>query len=124
MEKWLYLVLGGALGTLSRFGLAGVVTQRMGAAFPWGVLAVNVTGCFIAGFLDILFERKFLLSPNHRILLMTAFCGAFTTFSTIILDTSHLLKENQFLSAFLNIMLSICIGFIAFKIGAVVAEII
>jgi CrcB protein len=124
MEKWIYLIVGGIVGTVSRYAMAGVVSQRMGAGFPWGTMAVNVTGCFVVGFLDIIFEKKFLLSPNYRILLMTGFCGAFTTFSTLMLETSNLLKENEFLYAFGNVMLSICIGFAAFKLGAVIAELI
>lgn len=124
MEKWIFLIVGGIVGTWSRYGLAGVVSQKMGAAFPWGTMAVNLVGCFIIGFLDIIFEKKFLLSPNYRILLMTGFCGAFTTFSTLILETSNLLKEKEFLYAFGNVMVSFIIGFIAFKLGAAIAEII
>jgi CrcB protein len=124
MEKWIYLIIGGIVGTVSRYGLAGIVSQKMGGVFPWGTMAVNITGCFIVGFLDILFEKKFLLSPGYRILLMTGFCGAFTTFSTIMLETSNLLKDNQYMHAFGNVMLSFCIGFAAFKLGAVIAELI
>jgi len=124
MEKWMYLILGGIVGTASRYGLAGVVSQKMGAGFPCGTMAVNLTGCFVIGFLDIIFEKKFLLSPNYRILLMTGFCGAFTTFSTLILETSNLLKENEFLYAFGNIIISFALGLVAFKLGAVIAKLI
>jgi len=124
MEKWIYLLLGGLVGTASRYGLAGVVSQKMGAGFPWGTMAVNITGCFVIGFLDVIFEKKFLMSPNYRILLMTGFCGAFTTFSTLMLETSNLLKENEFMYAFGNVAISFVIGFAAFKIGAVIAEFI
>ncbi len=124
MEKWVYLLAGGLLGTASRYGLSGVVSQKMAAGFPWGTLFVNVIGCFVVGFLDVLFEKKFLLSPNYRILLMTGFCGAFTTFSTLILETSNLLKENEALYAFGNVAISFGIGFAAFKLGSVIAELI
>ncbi len=124
MEKWIYLIVGGIVGTVSRYVMAGAVAQRMGAGFPWGTVAVNLTGCLVIGFLDVLFEKKFMLSPNMRILLMTGFCGAFTTFSTLILETSNLLRENEFLYAFGNVMISFGIGFAAFKLGAVIAEFI
>ncbi len=122
MDKWIYLLVGGVVGTASRYGLAGFVSQRTGPGFPWGTLAVNVLGCLVIGFLDALFEKKFLLSPNYRILLMTGFCGAFTTFSTLILETSNLLKENELLYAFGNVTLSLVAGFAAFKLGSVIAE--
>ena len=124
MMKWIYLLIGGLIGTASRYGLAGVVSQKAVSVFPWGTLAVNVTGCFVIGFLDVIFEKKFLLSPNYRILLMTGFCGAFTTFSTLMLETSNLLKENEFLYAFGNVFISFGIGFAVFKLGAVIAELI
>ena len=124
MEKWLYLIIGGIIGTASRYGMAGFVSQRLGTGFPWGTIAVNITGCLIVGFLDILFERKFLLSPQWRLLLMTGFCGAFTTFSTLMLETSNLLKENELLYAFGNVIISFGVGFAAFKLGAFIAELL
>jgi len=124
MEKWIYLLIGGLVGTASRYGLAGVVSQRMGAGFPWGTLTVNLTGCLVIGFLDVIFEKKFLISPNYRILLMTGFCGAFTTFSTLMLETSNLLKENEFVYALGNVLVSFVVGFVAFKLGAIIAELL
>lgn len=124
MEKWVYLVLGGTVGTVSRFLLGGFVAQRLGTAFPWGTLAVNLTGCFVIGFLDVIFERKFLVIHNYRILLMTGFCGAFTTLSSVMLETSDLLKEGQPAYAAGNILLTIILGFVFFKCGAVLAEMI
>ncbi|MFH0753613.1 MAG: fluoride efflux transporter CrcB [Candidatus Omnitrophota bacterium] len=124
MDKWIYLIAGGLVGTIARYGLAGFISTRMGAGFPWGTLAVNLVGCFVIGFLDIIFEKKFLLSPNYRLLLMTGFCGAFTTFSTLILETSNLLKENEFLYVFGNIVISLGLGFVLFKLGAMMAELI
>ena len=122
MEKWLYLIAGGIVGTLARYVLAGVIDHRTGSPFPWGTLAVNVIGCLVIGFLDVILEKKFVLGLNYRLLLMTGFCGAFTTFSTLILDTAHLLKTNQFMVAFGNVMVSFAIGFAAFKLGTLIAE--
>jgi fluoride exporter len=124
MEKWIYLLIGGLVGTASRYGLAGVISQKIGVGFPWGTMVVNLTGCLVIGFLDVIFEEKFLMSPNYRILLMTGFCGAFTTFSTLMLETSNLLKENEYLYAFGNVAISFVIGFAAFKLGAVIAKLI
>ncbi len=124
MEKWIFLMIGGIAGTLSRYGLAGAVTQKMGAAFPWGTIAVNIAGCFVVGFLDVILDRKFLLGTNVRLLLITGFCGAFTTFSALILETSSLLKAHGFLYAAGNVMVSFCAGFVAFKLGAFFATLV
>ena len=124
MEKWIYLILGGTVGTVSRFVLGGLVAQRMGTALPWGTLAVNLTGCFVIGFLDVIFERKFLVIHNYRILLMTGFCGAFTTLSSVMLETSDLFKEGQPGYAVGNILITIVLGFAVFKFGSVLAEMI
>ena len=69
MEKWLYLIAGGIIGTVSRYALVGVMLNRFGTAFPYGTLAVNLIGCFVIGFLDVLFEKKFLMIHNYRIFL-------------------------------------------------------
>jgi len=124
MEKWLYLIAGGAVGTVSRYVLTGVVSQKMGTGFPCGTLAVNLVGCFVISFLDVIFEKKFQLNHHYRILLMTGFCGAFTTFSAIMLETSDLLKGNQYFLALGNILLSVILGFMFFKFGAAMAEIL
>jgi CrcB protein len=122
MEKWFYLIAGGAFGTVCRYVMVGFVHQKSGASLPWGTLAVNLLGCFIIGFLDVIFERKLLMIHNYRILLMTGFCGAFTTFSSIMLETSDLMKEGEQGYALGNILLTVCVGFIVFRIGAALAE--
>lgn len=122
MEKWLYLAGGGILGTVARYVLAGVIYQKMGAEFPYGTIGVNLIGCFLIGFFDTIFESKFLFGPAMRIFLMTGFCGAFTTFSTFLLETSNLIKDGENLRAFLNVSVSIVLGFIVFRLGVLLGD--
>lgn len=124
MTRWFHLIAGGIAGTLSRYFLAGIVYQIFGTAFPYGTLVVNLIGCLVIGFLAALSEEKFLLSPNARLLLMVGFCGAFTTFSTFMLETVNLMKDGENLRAFMNIAASLIFGFIAFRIGVFFAEIL
>ena len=124
MGKWINLVVGGITGTVARYFLSGMVYQVFGTNFPYGTLAVNLIGCFVIGFLVTLADEKFLLDPNARLLLMAGFCGAFTTFSTFMLETVNLMKEGENLRAFLNVGLSIVFGFLVFKTGVFLAEII
>ena len=96
MDKWVNLGIGSLAGGFSRYVLAGAVHKVSGAGFPYGTMAVNLSGCLIIGFLDTLAEEKFALDPGARLLLMTGFCGAFTTFSTLNLETAHLMQNGEF----------------------------
>lgn len=122
--KWAYLIAGGVLGTLCRYWLAGAVYEKMGTTFPYGTLIVNLSGCFLIGFFSAVITDRFFLGPNSKILLMTGFCGAYTTFSTYMLETGNLVKDGQVGRAFLNILVSTVVGFGAYWLGMVLGEII
>jgi len=124
MAKWFALIAGGTLGTLARYLFGGYVYQALGASFPYGTLLVNLTGCWLIGFLVVLSEEKFLLGPTARIFLMIGFCGAYTTFSTFMLETANLMKDGENLRAFMNVLLSVLLGFVALRIGIFSARLI
>ena len=117
MLKWNYLIIGSIAGGFSRYFLAGAVSRRIGAGFPHGTLAVNLSACLLIGFFNSLAEEKFLLGPNERILLMTGFCGAYSTFSTLILETSNLLKDGELFLASSNVVVSLVAGLLLFRLG-------
>jgi len=112
-----YLVVGGALGTVSRYWLAGAIHESAGHSFPYGTLAVNALGCFVIGVLASMGQGKFHTVPEIRLFFMVGFCGAFTTFSSLILETDHLFKSGQMLHAYGNILISLAAGFAAFALG-------
>ena len=122
--KWFSLVAGGILGTVLRYLVSGWVYRTMGGHFPYGTLAVNLIGCFIIGFLAAFFGEKFFLGHNGQLFLVTGFCGAFTTFSAFVLETATLMQDGHALRAFLNIALSLVLGFLVFKAGMILAEIL
>ena len=124
MSKFILLAIGGITGTIARYFLAGYIYEVLGTSFPYGTLAINLLGCFIVGFLAALMENKFMLSPNLRLLLMIGFCGAFTTFSTFILETSNLIRAGEVSKAFVNVILSVIIGFVVFRIGVFLGDIL
>lgn len=124
MGKWLGLAAGSLAGGFSRYWLAGAVYGRLGAGFPYGTLAVNLTGCLLIGFFDSLAVKKFVLGPEARTLLMIGFCGAFTTFSTLMLETDNLVRSGETGRAFLNVGVSVVAGFLLFRLGALAGELL
>ena len=118
VQKLLWLSLAGAVGTLTRYGLAGVVHRISGVSFPWGTLTVNVFGCFVAGVLWTLFENRWPLSGETRVLVLVGFMGAFTTFSAFILETGELVRSAEWMHAAANVLLQNGLGFAALVSGA------
>ncbi|MDQ6717809.1 MAG: fluoride efflux transporter CrcB [Gemmatimonadota bacterium] len=94
----LYVALGGALGSVLRYVLGGSVQRAMHAGFPYGTLAVNVTGCFLVGVLIKLFMNVEPSAPTRE-LLVVGFCGGFTTFSTFSSETIGLIESGDYARA-------------------------
>ncbi len=96
----LWVAVGGALGAVARYGVAGWVQQlvenRPSATFPWGTLLINISGCAVMGLLaPILFERS-LLRPELRMAILVGFLGAYTTWSTFSYETLRFLNDGDF----------------------------
>lgn len=118
------LSLAGALGALCRYWLAGFIHRFSGVGFPWGTLTVNVTGCFFAGLFWTFFENRWPLASQARVIVMVGFMGAFTTFSTFMLETSELVRAAQWFSAAGNVFLQNGIGFTALIAGIALGRMI
>ena len=96
------------------------VCQREALAdFPHGTLLVNVSGCFLMGFLTELFLQRFALSVDYRAAVLVGFLGAYTTFSTFSLETIYLFEAGSVVKAFLNIFLSVALCLTACWMGLV-----
>ena len=122
MTRFLMLAAGSLAGGFARYYMAGFVYRALGPSFPYGTFAVNMTGCFLIGFLSSLADKKFLIGPDGKLLLMIGFCGAFTTFSTFMLETANLMKDGQTWQAFLNVILSVVLGFLVLRLGILAGE--
>jgi CrcB protein len=117
-----WLAAGSVAGGLARYWLTGAVHRWHGTSFPAGTFAVNMTGCFLIGFFDAMAGERFALGPGGRLLLMTGFCGAFTTFSTLILETANQMRGGEFSRALLNTLGSVLLGLILFRLGALAGK--
>lgn len=98
---YLLIALGGALGSVTRFWLNGIVSSQVGETFPWGTLVINVTGSFIIGFFATLTapDGRVFASSNTRQFFMTGICGGYTTFSSFSLQTLNLARDGEWLRA-------------------------
>jgi CrcB protein len=123
MLSYIFVMLGGALGTGARFWASGVVARRFGEFFPLGTLTVNVTGSFIIGFFGTLTEPDgpYLVAPTFRQFFMIGVCGGYTTFSSFSLQTLDLAQDGDWLKAGLNAVLSLVCCLIAVWLGRVCA---
>lgn len=90
--------IGGFIGTCFRFLTGKFCSLITDSPFPYGTMAVNLIGSFLIGILFGLVERTNFISPQMNVLLITGFCGGFTTFSTFADDMYLLLQQRHFLS--------------------------
>ncbi|QLL08840.1 fluoride efflux transporter CrcB [Mycobacterium vicinigordonae] len=116
---WLGVMLIGGLGSVLRFLVDRTVAHRMARPFPYGTLTVNITGAALLGFLGDL-----ALPKDMALLAGTAFVGAYTTFSTWMLETQRLSEERQLLPAFANLAVSVVLGLAAVVLGQRIAGLI
>jgi len=120
--RLLLIAVAAAGGALARYGLAGLVQGSLGTRYPWSTLVVNVLGCFIAGSLFGLFETRWLISGEARVVIFIGFLGAFTTFSTYMLETGTLARDSEWLAAAGNMVLQNGVGAAALILGLIASR--
>ena len=116
------IAVGGALGAVLRFWLSTTVSALTGGQFPYGTLAVNVTGSGFMGLLYVLLYERMEGSTELRAALLIGVLGAFTTFSTFSIETMALLEEGQHLKAGLNVLASVLLCLIVCWIGIILGR--
>ncbi|MEX2115255.1 MAG: fluoride efflux transporter CrcB [Bacteroidota bacterium] len=107
MKSYLIVFLGGGVGAALRYWLSGAVYRYLPADFPYGTLAVNISGCFLIGILMAFQDGRFDFQPTFRLLIGIGILGGFTTFSTFSYETTALLRDGQVIQASLNIFVSL-----------------
>jgi CrcB protein len=124
VQKYLFIAIGGALGSIARFWVGSTIAGRMGIRFPYGTLIVNITACLIIGFSLTYMGRRADLNPAWRYLIPIGFIGAYSTFSTYEWETLSTMRSGAFVLAALYAGGSFILGLIAVWGGSWLAEII
>jgi CrcB protein len=126
LAQYLVIGLGGALGSMLRFGLASLVDlniQKTGSVYYWGTVLVNITGCLVIGFIYTISstEGRLLISPLMRQFILIGILGGYTTFSSFTLQTLLLAQDGQWGGAAANVLLSVVLCLIGVWLGATLA---
>jgi len=124
MTRVLFVLIGGGLGSVSRYGVTLLAGRLFGSSFPVGTLCVNLIGCLLIGLAFALGNQRNLLSPGTRLFFMTGFLGGLTTFSTYALESVNFSLSRVTLVAAGNVLANNIMGFILVLIGMWLGRII
>ena len=122
MTRFLIVAAGGAAGAVARYGVTLFVATFWKRDFPLATLLINVSGSFILGFFATMAAERTAIDPLWRLLIATGFVGAYTTFSTFEYETERLAASGAVMWGIVNILTSVIAGFIAVRLGIVVAR--
>jgi CrcB protein len=111
-------------GALSRYGLDGLIARRTSGAFPWGTFVINVSASFLLGLAFTLLTERYRVDPWLRSGITIGFLGAYTTFSTLSLETYRLLEDGAYGLAFANAAGSFAAGLLALYVGVVLGRVV
>jgi fluoride exporter len=123
---YLWIAVGSALGGIGRFACSRTIALWFGVTFPWGTIAVNVTGSFAIGFFAAMTGPggRVMVAPDFRQFVMVGLCGGYTTFSSLSLETLELLRNRDFAEAGANVLLSVLLCMVAVWLGYVAASLL
>ena len=123
MLKYVMVGIGGFLGAVARYALGTYIGGRYGVRFPYGTFVINVSGCFLIGFI-LSFLARTTASAYWRYLIPIGFIGAYTTFSTFEYETLRAIQDGQMMTGVLNVFLSLTLGFLAVWLGSLIGRVL
>jgi len=123
LQKYIFIAMGGAAGSIARYWVGSTISGRMGSKFPYGTFVINVTACVIIGFSLTYLGRRIELNPAWRFLIPIGFVGAYSTFSTYEWETFSSIRSGAFLIATAYAVGSLLLGLLAIWGGSLLAEV-
>ena len=120
--SFLFIAVGGAAGAVSRYVVDTWVSEQTMSSFPWGTFVVNISGSFVLGLLSAMAIDRSVLPADIRLPVLVGFVGAYTTFSTLMLETWRLVESGSNALAIANIVGSGMLGIVALVLGLVVGR--
>lgn len=121
MLKFFMIFLGGGIGSYTRY-LTGLYAARFSPNFPLGTLLVNIIGSFIMGLFFTLFQDKFPMQQELKLLITVGFCGALTTFSTFNMDIWNLFLSGNITKGIIYIVSNLLLTILALALGVILAK--
>ena len=123
MATYLWIALGGALGSAARYACSNLAAAWLGPSFPWGTLFINVLGSFVIGFFATITgpDGRIFAGATARQFVMIGICGGYTTFSSFSLQTLNLMQDGEWLGAAGNVVGSVVLCLLAVWLGHVLA---
>lgn len=122
MDRYIMVMLGAAVGGLSRYAITTAITEKFGGNFPLGTFLVNLSGSFLIGVAMTLITERWIVHPNWRLLLVVGVLGGYTTFSSLEFETLQAVRRGLPGIGLLYAFGSLILGYAAVWLGMTVAS--